>query len=87
MPKVLEGRVVDGAGRPVSGARVYFLKAPVAMPDTALLTGPDGTFALSAPTDGAYRLGVSSEKGATVEVDVQVSGDAPASLCITVGDR
>ena len=87
MPKVLEGRVVDEAGRPVSGARVYFLKAPVAMPDTALLTGPDGTFALPAPAEGAYRLGVSPEKGGAVEIDVQVSGDAPASLCIQVGDR
>lgn len=86
MPKILEGRIVDGAGRPVSGARVYFLKAPVAMPDTALLTGPDGTFALSAPVDGAYRLGISPEKGGTVEVDVEVSGDAPESLRITVND-
>ena len=77
-PRLVEGRVVDAAGAPVPMASVYFVEGPVALPDIAALTGPDGAFRLSAPGAGAYTLGVRSDghKPATARVEVGTRGGA-----------
>jgi hypothetical protein len=53
---VVSGVVRDASGRPVAGARVYFSAGPEPFPDIAALTGPEGTFALSAPSGGTYEV-------------------------------
>ena len=63
--------MVDSSGRPIAGARVYFASAPVAVPDIAALTDPDGGFVMSAPQAGEYTVGASAE------------GFAPASTRVT----
>ena len=71
----IHGTVLDAAGRPVARARVYFVKAPVSVPDVAALSDDQGRFTLSAPEAGAYEIGASS--------DTQGSASAP----IAVGER
>ena len=61
---VIAGMVVDAEGNPIEGARVYFVKGPVPLPDIAALTDDSGHFALSAPVSGTYLLGVASEGSA-----------------------
>jgi hypothetical protein len=84
-PQLIEGRVVDAAGAPVPMASVYFVDGPVALPDIAALTGPDGSFRLSAPGAGAYTLGVRSDghKPATARVEVGAQW-RPAGLDIVL---
>lgn len=60
-PRVIAGVVRDESGAPIKDARVYFAEAPVDIPDVAMLTGADGTFALTAPVDGTYTLESSAE--------------------------
>ncbi|KUG57221.1 hypothetical protein AVL62_15455 [Serinicoccus chungangensis] len=50
----VRGVVLDADGGPVPGARVALEAGPVPLPDVALLTGADGTFALDLPTPGEY---------------------------------
>jgi hypothetical protein len=73
-PGIISGVVQDENGRAVALARVYFISAPVALPDVAMLTGDDGTFRLAAPAQGVYRIGVAAD------------GYAPASATATVKD-
>lgn len=60
-PLTISGVVEDAAGRPAPYARVYFVSAPAAMPDTALLTGEDGSFTLSVPVAGQYQIGINAD--------------------------
>ncbi len=71
-PQVIAGRVVDEAGSSVAMASVYVLEAPVALPDIAQLTGPDGGFRLSAPVPGTYRIGVRHDRYAPAEASARV---------------
>lgn len=57
----IAGKVVDARGDPVEGARVYFERAPVPVPDRATLTDSSGRFELWAPSPGTYQVGVASE--------------------------
>jgi len=69
---VLSGTVVDPAGRPVAGATVAVVDAPVAVPDIAAITGDDGSFSFGVPAAGSYRVAAYGESGsgeATVVVD------------------
>lgn len=79
--RTLSGTVLDAAGTPVAGARVYLVKAPGAVPDTAALTGADGRFVLGAAQPGDYEVACSTDdlgsasaravvgaRGATVEL-------------------
>lgn len=74
---LISGAVVDGAGRPVAGARVYFASGPGSFPDVAALTGGEGRFSLSAPMAGTY------------EVQVQADGFVPETVAVRlrVGER
>ena len=72
-PGIIAGRVLDGGGNPVAGARVFFSAGPAALPDVAALTDEGGKFSLSAPAAGSYELqGVADGFGArTVTVEVR----------------
>jgi hypothetical protein len=69
---VVRGRVVDASGVAVAGAAVYFVRAPVALPDIAASTDARGEVLLSVPAPGEYRLGARAAAGAG-EADVLVS--------------
>ena len=70
-PALISGRVLDGDGNPVAGARVYFVAGPGSFPDVAALTSEEGAFTLSAPTAGPY------------EVQGAADGFAPRSVTVT----
>jgi hypothetical protein len=53
---LITGSVIDANGRPVADARIAFSRAPVAMPDIAMLTDERGTFTISVPVKGTYEL-------------------------------
>jgi hypothetical protein len=53
---VITGTVLDQSGHPVAGARVSFVEGPVPLADIAALTAEDGTFSLTAPVAGIYRI-------------------------------
>lgn len=82
---VIAGTVLDAAGRPVPQAAVVFRAAPVAVPDVAALTGPDGRFALDAPVPGHYRIAVHAGGRPAAEQEVEVAAVDPALLTIVVG--
>lgn len=84
---LIAGTVVDAAGLPVPQAAVLFRDAPVAVPDVAELTGPDGRFALHAPSAGRYRVAVHAEGHAAAEQVVEVAATDPPPLRIVLGDE
>jgi len=55
-PTIITGTVRDLAGHPVAGARIAFVEGPVPLADIAALTAADGTFSLTAPVAGIYRI-------------------------------
>jgi Carboxypeptidase regulatory-like domain len=77
----LAGTVLDRAGRPAAGATVMWLQGPVPLPDVALLTGADGSFIMSAPVPGPYRLACRSDAGGQATLDVTVG---PQGARVTV---
>ncbi len=80
-PLLVTGRVLDVHGQPVAGARLLWLAAPVALPDVALLSGADGSFTLSVPAAGAYRLRASSDGLGQADAVLQVgAGGAKVTL-------
>jgi hypothetical protein len=83
-PHLIEGRVVDAAGAPVPMARVFFVEGPVALPDVAALTGPDGAFRLSVPGAGSYTLGVRGDGRRPATATVEVGGARLAPLDIVL---
>jgi hypothetical protein len=70
---LISGTVIDSNGRPVADARIAFSRAPVAMPDIAMLTDERGAFTLSVPVTGTYELTFTADphppRNATVNVD------------------
>ena len=77
---MIQGTAVDDDGAPVAEARVVVLDSPAPMPDVALLTGPDGSFVLSAPAPGTYRLAVHADGYDRAEATVEVQRDRPATV-------
>jgi hypothetical protein len=72
-------RVLDGAGAPLAGARVYFVSGPGAFPDIAALTDDDGAVLLAAPTPGTYGLQAAADGYATETAEiVAVAGETAA---------
>ncbi len=53
---VITGTVRDLKGRAVAGARISFVESPIPLPDIAALTAANGTFSLTAPVAGIYRV-------------------------------
>ena len=72
MANKITGVVLDATGRPVAQARVYVVKAPGPVPDVAVLTGPDGRFALAAARSGTYEIGCSTDRSGSVSATVVV---------------
>ena len=83
----MAGYVRDAAGAPVEHARVAFADAPVPVPDVALLTGPDGRFALAAPAPGDYELAVAADGYTQARVAVDVRGDQPVDVAVTLDEE
>lgn len=77
---IISGTVHDPSGRPVAQARVYFMSGPVALPDIAMLTDEEGVFALSAPSEGTYQIGIAASNFAPTSVMVTVKGGQEVKL-------
>ena len=71
-PALISGRVLDGEGNPIAGARVYFVGGPGSFPDVAALTNEQGAVTLTAPTPGSY------------EIEAAAEGFAPRKAAVTV---
>jgi Carboxypeptidase regulatory-like domain len=76
----IKGTVQDESGRPIAEASLYFISAPVPLPDIAALSGVDGSFVLSVPAAGTYRIGVRSPGYALGEVTVDTSKQSESVL-------
>ncbi|MFL6635404.1 MAG: carboxypeptidase regulatory-like domain-containing protein [Massilia sp.] len=63
---------------------MYVVEAPVALPDVAMLTGADGTFRLSLPAPGVYRIGVSADGYARQTATVVAAPGPPIALWVTL---
>jgi len=70
---VISGVVRSADGDPVQHARVYFTGGPVALPDIAALTDAEGSFTLSAPDAGTYRIECVAEGFAPAEATLDVA--------------
>lgn len=77
---LVSGKVVDRNGRPVAGARVFFSRSPVSVPDVALLTGDDGSYTIAAPADGQYEITTVADEHGSAKVAIDVKGDAPQQV-------
>ena len=80
----IRGTVLDAAGAPVAGARVFIAKAPGAVPDVAALTGADGRFTLAAPRPGHYEIACNADAQGSAGASVEVGARAGAELWLTV---
>jgi hypothetical protein len=86
MGTIIRGRVVDGAGRPVADAAVYFVESPGGHPDIAQLTSDDGRFALPDVTPpGLYRVGARAFDGQGVAEVLLLGNEASAEVEIRIG--
>ena len=79
---MIAGVVRDDTGSPVEGARVYFTEAPVSVPDIAAVTGPDGRFALGAPTEGTYTVECNADGYTGSQATVTVPDAPPLTLTV-----
>lgn len=71
---LIQGQVLDAQGRPVAGARISWVSAPVAMADVALMTDAKGRFTVAAPALGAFTLRCDSDRHGTTELSLQATG-------------
>lgn len=78
----VSGQVLDPHGRPVRGARVYFVRSPVSMPDIALHTDAEGRFTLGTRIAGVYCLGVTAPGYPSLEHDVIVAVGRPITVTL-----
>jgi hypothetical protein len=80
---LIRGLVQDQAG-PVADAAVSFAAGPVDLPDIAAVTGPDGTFVLSAPVPGEYEVAVAFLDGFVIRSPVDLApGVAEVEVTLT----
>jgi len=82
----ISGTVVDAAGRPVAGARVYVARAPGPVPDVAAVTGRDGQFSLAAGRPGVYEIACSTDALGDASATVHV-GKADVAVELRLGTR
>ena len=76
------GIVQDTVGRPVGGARIVFAAGPVPLPEIAAITGEDGSFCLSAPIPGKYRIACYADGFSSEVVTVMVQSATSATISI-----
>lgn len=79
---IVRGKVIGPNGEPVREASIYFVSAPVNMPDVAQLTDDEGQFTLSLSAKGQYVLGVSSDEWETTQTPIEIHGDEPLDVDI-----
>ena len=79
---IVHGKVIGPNGEPVREASIYFVSAPVNMPDIAQLTDDQGQFTLSLSAKGQYVLGVSSDEWETTQTPIEIHGDEPLDINI-----
>lgn len=84
-PVVLSGRVTGPEGQPIAGANVMFTWGPVDLRDIAQTTGPDGTFALTAPAEGRYRIAVHAAGHTAAQREVKIEAASIVTLEIVLG--
>ena len=77
--------VRDTAGEGVPWAAVAFVHGPVDLPEIAAITRGDGTFALTAPVAGEYRISCRADEFDYQEVDVVVT-DTDVSVTVELND-
>ncbi|HWL50164.1 MAG TPA: carboxypeptidase-like regulatory domain-containing protein [Acidimicrobiia bacterium] len=72
----IEGRAHLADDSSVIEARVFFVTAPIPLPDIAVLTDDDGRFSLHAPTPGTYELACHADGLDPAIVPIEVDGDS-----------
>jgi carboxypeptidase family protein len=78
--RAIVGVVRDEAGEPAEHARVYFTGGPEPFPDVAALTGSDGRFSLTAPSEGTYTVECKAEGVRPVSTTVDVGSKEAATI-------
>ncbi len=78
--RTISGIVRRADGSPSAGARIYFTRGPVALPDIAAVTGADGGFVVTVPVVGAYGIGCATDQSEQRETTVYVTDDGPVHV-------
>ena len=82
----VQGQVVrQGSGSPVGDAAIAVLAGAGPFPDMAVMTDPDGSFALNDLPAGEWRLSARGPNGETGQATVHVGDGAVATAVIRVG--
>ena len=63
-------------------ARVYFVEAPVPVPEIAALTDATGTVLLELPVPGLYRVGLAAESFEPKILEVELGEESSLSVTI-----
>ena len=80
---LIAGTVVDSTGLPMADARIAFSRAPVAMPDIAMLSDERGAFTLSVPVEGTYELTITADPHPPRTLTVRVDAErVEVELCV-----
>jgi hypothetical protein len=82
MMALIHGQVFDAQGAPLAEVPIFFIAAPVAMPDISILTDEQGQFTLAAPVAGRYTLGARSDDGQLAQAEVEIMGEEPVTVTI-----
>jgi hypothetical protein len=80
---LIQGRVVDAAGRPVPRAPLVFVVHPGSAPDIAQLSGEDGRFVF-ALAPGKYVLAARSDAAGSGQASFEVKDEREQSVTITL---
>ncbi|AOY59979.1 carboxypeptidase-like regulatory domain-containing protein [Desulfococcus multivorans] len=76
----IAGRVVDAAGRPVSGVTITISSSTQPTSDLATLTNADGRFRLSGLAPGPYGLSAHRRGQPVGEAEAEVRPGQPAEV-------
>lgn len=82
----VRGRVRDARGRPLPGARLAWVAAPVAMPDVALIADALGRFAFTLAAPGDYLLQAASDDGRSARAAIRFAQPGTLELDLRIAD-
>ena len=85
--RTISGTVLDAAGTPVAGARVYITRAPGPVPDVAALSGADGRFTLAAERPGVYEIACSTDTQGSAAAAVEVGAKRGGAVALRLAGR
>ena len=77
---IISGTINDPSDQPIANARLALNKAPVSMPDIALLTNARGEFQLGVPVAGEYEIACYADGFEPQMVIVRVDATNSVSL-------